>query len=84
MRIISLAFAAAVFFGLASSANAGEYITGKEVYKVLAEGEVLFAAEHPGSRPYMHSLTVRYDGQIYACRVHYHQPMVVACYTDTF
>ena len=43
MRIISLAFAAAVFFGLASSANAGEYVSNKKAHKVLAEGEVLWA-----------------------------------------
>ena len=84
MRIISLAFAAAVFFGLASSANAGMAVDPKKAHKVLAEGEVLWAAERNNTNTYMHNFTVRYDGQIYSCAVRYNESLVVACVTDTF
>ena len=85
MKIISLAFAAAVFFGLASSANAGEYIGGKQAHTILAEGEVLHATDRPGATPYGHVFTVRYEGQIYSCQAKHHQQNnVVYCFTDKF
>ena len=85
MRIISLAFAAAVFFGLASSANAGGYIGGKQAHTVLAEGDVLLAVARPNVSPYGHVFTVRYDDQIYSCAVKHRQDHnVVYCFTDNF
>ena len=84
MRIISLAFAAVVFFGLASSADAAKRIYGKQAHKILAEGEVLLAAERPNISPYDHSFTVRYDGQIYSCIVEFSDRSMVHCLTDEF
>jgi len=93
MRIFSLVFAAAVFLGLASSANADAvHVVGNQAHNVLTEGEVLFATECQDCSPVSHRFTVRYDGQIYACNVNLYTKReslgdwydIVDCYTDNF